>query len=71
MTRIRQLREEQGMRQYELAAKMGVRQSSVHKWENGKGYPTFENLLALANLFGVSMDYIMGLDTPRDGQNSA
>jgi len=27
--------------------------------------------MALANLFGVSIDYIMGRDTPRDGQNSA
>jgi len=71
MTRIRQLREDIGMKQYELAAKMGVKQSSVHKWEYGMSYPTAENLMALADIFGVSMDYILGRDTTQDGQNSA
>lgn len=70
MLKIKQLREGAGMKQYELAAKVGVKGSSVFKWENGKGYPTPENLMALADIFGVSVDYILGRDTPRDSQNS-
>ncbi len=70
-TRIRQLREDAGMKQYELAARMGIKQASVHRWEYGKSYPTPDKLMALADLFGVSVDYILGRDTPRDGQNSA
>lgn len=67
MTRIKQLRESAGMKQYELADKVGVKSSSVFKWENGLGFPTAENLMVLADIFGVSTDYILG----RDGQNSA
>lgn len=67
MTRIKQLRESAGMKQYELAGKVGVKSSSVFKWENGLGFPTVENLMALADIFGVSTDYILG----RTGQDSA
>ncbi len=68
--RIRQLREDAGMKQYELAAKMGIKQASVHRWEYGKSYPTPDKLLALADLFDVSVDYILGRDTTRNGRIS-
>lgn len=67
VTRIKQLREAAGMKQYELAGKVGVKPSSVFKWENGIGFPTAENLMVLADIFGVSTDYILG----RTGQDTA
>lgn len=63
MLRIRQLRERAGLRQYELAAKMGVKQSSVQKWEVGTSYPTYPHLLALADLLGVTVDELLGRET--------
>lgn len=66
MTRIKQLREAAGMKQYELASKVGVKSSSVFKWENDVGFPSAENLLVLADIFGVSTDYILGREDARD-----
>ncbi len=68
--RIRQLREDAGLKQYELAAKMGIKQSSVHRWEYNQSNPTPDKLLALADLFDVSVDYILGRDTTRNGKIS-
>ncbi|WP_298030218.1 helix-turn-helix domain-containing protein [uncultured Dysosmobacter sp.] len=71
MTRIKQLREAAGMKQYELAARAGVKGSSVFKWEHGMSFPTAENLMVLADIFGVSTDYILGREPVQDGQNTA
>ncbi len=71
MTRVKQLREAAGMKQYELAARVGVKGSSVFKWENGVGFPSAENLLVLADIFGVSTDYILGREPVQDSQNTA
>lgn len=61
---IRALRESAGMRQYELAARMGVKQASVCAWESGENYPSAENLLKLADIFGVSVDEVLGRKMP-------
>lgn len=61
---IRALRESAGMRQYELAARMGVKQASVHAWESGENYPSAENLLKLADIFGVTVDEVLGRKMP-------
>ena len=62
MNNIKQLREEQGMTQTDLADRLGVRPPSVYKWENEISPPKYENLLAMSKLFGCSMDHVMGLD---------
>lgn len=66
MTRIKQLREAAGMKQIELAEKVGVKSSSVFKWENDIGFPSAENLMVLADIFGVSTDYILGREKPQN-----
>lgn len=60
---IRALREAAGMRQYELAARMGVAQASVCAWEKGESYPSVENLLKLAEIFACSTDEVLGRKT--------
>lgn len=60
---IRELREAVGMRQYELAARMGVKQASVCAWESGENYPSAENLMKLADIFGVTVDEVLGRKT--------
>ncbi len=57
---IRALREAAGMRQYELATRMGVKQSSVSAWECGDALPTAENLIKLADIFQCSIDEVLG-----------
>lgn len=60
---IRALREAAGMKQYELAARMGVKQASVCAWECGENYPSAENLMKLADIFGVTVDEVLGRKT--------
>ena len=63
MNNIRQLREAAGMKQSELADRMNVRPPTVFKWENGIANPTMANLIQLAEIFGVSLDEVVGRKT--------
>ena len=60
-TYIQQLRKERGISQESLAEQVGVSRQAVGKWEQGLSYPSTENLLALAQIFGVSADDLIGL----------
>lgn len=63
MNRIRETREGKGLSQKQVALEVGVKSPSVSNWESGKTTPTPENYIAMARLFNVSVDYLMGLDT--------
>ena len=60
-TYIQQLRKERGISQESLAEQVGVSRQAVGKWEQGLSYPSTENLLALAQIFGVSADTLIGM----------
>ena len=54
-TTIKQLREQRGMTQAELADRIGVGSKAVSKWETGKGLPDSTLLQPLAQALGVSV----------------
>lgn len=56
---IAKLRRQNGMTQSELAEKLNVSDKSISKWENGQGYPDITAFPTLAEIFGVSIDYLM------------
>ena len=56
---IAELRKKRGMTQAELAAKLRVSDKTVSKWENGLGFPEVTQFPTLAELFGVSIDFLM------------
>lgn len=58
--KLKSLREEAGYSQARLAAKLGVSQSTVGGWESGTREPSFKTLMGIADLFGVSVDYLLG-----------
>jgi transcriptional regulator with XRE-family HTH domain len=58
MKTIRELREERGQTQLDLAVAVGVTPATVYNWERGKYEPKASQLRALARYFGVSMDDI-------------
>lgn len=62
MNRIRFLRMHRGMRQEELARVIHVSQSSLSGYENDKYEPDCKTLLRLAAFFGVSTDYLLGIE---------
>ena len=59
MNRIRELRQEKQLSQEELARRLGVDRSSVARWETGSNNPRMEKLLALAKIFGCSLDELI------------
>ena len=62
--RIRILRKQFGLTQEELGKKMGVIKQTVSSWENNISEPNSEILLNMASVFDVSVDYLLGNDTP-------
>lgn len=58
-TKLRAARTAVGLSQDELATKLCVSRQAVTKWENDKGIPDIANLKAAAELFGVSIDYLV------------
>lgn len=65
---IKQLRKEAGLTQDELGRKLGVIKQTISSWENNISVPSTETLTTLSKLFGVSVDYLLGLssDNPND-----
>ena len=61
--RIRQLREQAGYSQSMLAKKLDVTRSSVNAWEMGISAPTTQYVVAMAKLFYVSSDYMLGMES--------
>lgn len=63
MNRLRLLREEKGLTQAELAEIIGIKTpQSIGNYELGKRDISTKYLIAFAKFFGVSTDYILGID---------
>lgn len=60
--RIRELRKQAKLSQEMMAEKIGVSRQAITKWETGLGVPDIENLVAIADLFKLSLDELMGRD---------
>lgn len=62
--RLQQLRKMNGYSQDVLAEKLGVSRQSISKWERAEASPDTDNLIALAEVYGLSLDEL--LDTSKD-----
>ncbi|MCA8975755.1 MAG: helix-turn-helix transcriptional regulator [Planctomycetes bacterium] len=58
--RLRELRARRGFTQDFVAKRLGCHESAVSRWESGTRFPTGEDLVALADLFEVSTDDLLG-----------
>ena len=64
--RLYEYRKAHGFSQEELAAKIGVSRQAISKWESSESSPDTDNLIALAQLYGVSLDtLLMGENEPK------
>lgn len=61
--RIRDLREDQDLRQIDVAVATGIDQKTLSNYETGKTNPDSIALIRLADFFGVSVDYLLGYST--------
>lgn len=60
--KIKLLRESRGLTQADLARKLGVTRSGVNAWEMGITVPSTQFVTALAEVFDVSSDYLLGIE---------
>lgn len=65
---LRYHRQSKGFSQDMVAAKIGVSRQAVTKWESDKSYPSSENLLALASIYNVSVDELIGIKKKNDNK---
>lgn len=57
--KVRSLRMKNGFSQEDLAEKLDISRQTVSKWEAGNSFPEIEKLIALSDLFQVSIDYLL------------
>lgn len=62
--RIAALRGEQKLSQGDLAERLNVSRQSVSKWETGASVPELDKLLALSDVFGVTLDQLVKGEAP-------
>jgi len=60
--RLRALRKNGNITQEALAEYLDISYQAVSKWENGLGFPDISLLPAISNFFGVSADYLLGIE---------
>ncbi len=57
--RLKELRKAKGISQLKLAMDLGMNQNSVSRYENGERQADYSALIAIADYFNVSIDYLL------------
>ena len=58
--RLKNLRKKVGLTQVDVAGKLGISQQAYASWERGVKKPTQDNLVKIAQILNVSVDYLVG-----------
>ncbi len=58
--KLRELRKERRISQLKLAMDLGMNQNSISRYETGERQADYETLIAFADYFKVSIDYLLG-----------
>lgn len=61
--KIKMLRESSKYTQSELAKKLGITRASVNAWEMGISVPSTKYIVELSQIFNVSTDFLLGVNT--------
>lgn len=59
--RIQYLRDKTGMKQAELAKRLGISRSAVNSWEMSLSFPSVSNIIQMTQIFHISADYLLTL----------
>lgn len=71
MNRIRELRKAKNLTQGDLAKMLNTTTSNVSGWECGKWQPDNEALIKLAEIYNVSVDYLLGREEITEEERAA
>lgn len=58
--RLKELRKLSNLTQRQISLKLGVTERSYQRFESGENKPSLSNLIELANIFNVSLDFLVG-----------
>lgn len=58
--KLRELRKQKHMTQQILGDRLGVTKAMISAYEQGMRYPSFDVLIGISNIFGVTTDYLLG-----------
>ena len=67
--KLKKLRETNNLSQQQLAEKLGMSPSGVGMWEQNRRQPDNEAIKKIAQLFGVTTDYLLGNDVKPNDKN--
>ena len=67
-TQLKTIRKSKGVTQKQLAQAVGASERGIQSYEIGERKPTFDQLLALADYFDVSLDYLVGRSDVKEKQ---
>ncbi len=59
---IKELRKEKNLSQTQLAQLLFTSQDTISLWERGKSLPDIVSIIRMTQIFGVTSDYILGLE---------
>ena len=63
--RLKKLRKERNISQLKLALDLNMNQNTISRYENMERQADYETLVAFADYFGVSLDYLLGRNEDR------
>ena len=69
--KLYKLRKQKGFSQEELANRLNVSRQTISKWEVGESTPDMENLVAISELFEISLDELVLNKVPEEADTSA
>lgn len=69
--KLREILEERNIKQKDVASAIGIYTSTMSQYVTGVREPDIETLIKLADYFGVSVDYLIGHDSPPGGASPA
>jgi transcriptional regulator with XRE-family HTH domain len=58
--RLKELRLEKGLSQEQLAVALKTYSANISEWERGKKKPSMDSIVAIANFFNETTDYLLG-----------
>ena len=58
--KLKELRKLSNLTQRQISLKLGVTERSYQRFESGENKPSLSNLIELANIFNVSLDFLVG-----------
>ena len=66
---LKPLRKQNGLTQEQIAEKLGVSRQTIAKWERGECLPDLENVIALADIYEVTVDSLVRNVVSGSGKN--